>query len=77
MDLASLTWEILDDVDVDDLVARSHWTEEHPPAREPVRCLCGRFAKYGGDQHYYNGTYDCYRYFVNCTHCGEVVVECV
>lgn len=27
----------------------------------PSRCLCGRFAKYVGEQHYYNGQFDCGR----------------
>lgn len=57
--------------------ARPHWTEEHPVAREQVRCLCGRFAKWLGDQHYYNGQFDCYRYTIRCSRCGDVDVECV
>lgn len=42
-----------------------------------VQCLCGRFAKWMGDQHYYNGQFDCYRYTVLCSRCGTVDVECV
>lgn len=67
-----LTWELLTEPP-----AVVHWTEEHPAAREPLRCLCGRFAKWGGDRHYYNGNYNCYSYDIDCTHCGTVTVECV
>lgn len=42
-----------------------------------VRCLCGRFAKWDSDSHYYNGTYDCYSYTVICFACGPVTIECV
>lgn len=42
-----------------------------------IRCACGRFAKWVGDEHYYNGQFDCYRYVVRCTRCGDVTVECV
>jgi hypothetical protein len=43
----------------------------------PVRCTCGRFAKWLGDKHYYNGTFDCYRYTVRCAEHGVVNIECV
>jgi hypothetical protein len=72
--VSKITFELLEDELSED---KLHWTKEHPLAREQFRCLCGRFAKYGGDQHYYNGTFDCYRYFIDCTHCGQVTVECV
>lgn len=49
-------------------------TRDRPP---PLQCTCGRFAKYVGDQHYYNGTWDCYRYTVRCSRCGDVDIECV
>lgn len=42
-----------------------------------VQCLCGRFAKFVGDRHYYNGTFDCYSYDVDCSRCGVVTIECV
>ena len=42
-----------------------------------LHCLCGRFAKWVGDQHYYNGNFDCYRYTVRCSRCGDVDIECV
>lgn len=52
-----------------------------PPPRSPkhpaAQCLCGRFAKWLGDEHYYNGQFDCYRYTVRCSRCGDVSVECV
>lgn len=51
--------------------------EETVRYREPVRCLCGRFAKWVGERSYYDGTYDCYSYDVQCAHCGLVTVECV
>lgn len=41
------------------------------------QCLCGRFAKFAGDRHYYNGFWDCYSYDVECSRCGVVTVECV
>ena len=45
--------------------------------RVPLQCLCGRFAKWGGDRHYYNGQFNCYSYDVICSRCGTVTVECV
>lgn len=57
--------------------AKPHWTQEHPVAREQVRCLCGRFAKWAGGRHYYNGQFACYSYDVLCSRCGTVTVECV
>lgn len=52
------------------------------PAPEPIvkaglHCVCGRFAKWAGDRHYYNGQFDCYSYDVNCSRCGVVTIECV
>lgn len=41
------------------------------------KCECGLFARFIGDRHYYNGTWDCYNYTVDCKRCGEVTVECV
>jgi hypothetical protein len=50
----------------------------HPKQKKmPPHCYCGRFAKWVGDQHYYNGRFDCYRYTVRCTRCGDIDVECV
>lgn len=40
-------------------------------------CLCGRFAKWAGDRHYYNGNFDCYSYDLLCSRCGVVTIECV
>jgi len=46
--------------------------------RMPVQCLCGRFAKsLGPVKHYYNGTWDCMSYDVECSRCGVVTIECV
>lgn len=45
--------------------------------RMPLQCLCGRFAKYVGDRHYYNGQFNCYSYTVRCSRCGDVTIECV
>jgi hypothetical protein len=42
-----------------------------------VHCLCGRFAKYRGGRNYYNGTWDCYSFDVECKRCGVITVECV
>ena len=59
------------------LDSEPHWTEQHPPRVETPHCLCGRFAKYLGGRNYYNGTYDCYSFDVECSRCGIVTVECV
>lgn len=67
-----LTWELLTEPP-----AEPHWTEEHPAPRFALRCGCGRFAKWVGDQHYYNGNYNCYRYTIRCSRCGDVDIECV
>lgn len=79
--MSQITWEVLDAAEVAELEARPHWTEEHPERRptnaEQPHCLCGRFAKYVGGQNYYNGQFDCYRYTVRCTRCGDVTIECV
>jgi hypothetical protein len=47
------------------------------PPIERLRCPCGRFAKYGGDRHYYNGTFDCYSFDVICARHGVITIECV
>lgn len=49
---------------------------EAPPHRQ-VQCLCGRFAKWSGDRHYYNGSFNCYSFDVDCSRCGVVTIECV
>jgi hypothetical protein len=41
------------------------------------QCLCGRFAKYVGVTHYYNGNFDCETLTVECKHCGTVDIELV
>lgn len=65
-----VTWEILDPSEPDD--------SPIPQGRNPgIHCLCGRFGKWVGDQHYYNGNFDCYRYTVRCSRCGDVDIECV
>ena len=49
-----------------------------PGQRNTSNCPgCGRFAKYVGDEHYYNGTWDCYRYTTRCKKCGDLDTECV
>jgi len=45
----------------------------HPAAH----CSCGRFARWLGESHYYNGQFDCYSFDVACSRCGVVTVECV
>jgi len=40
-------------------------------------CLCGRFAVFVSESHYYNGEFDMYSYTVNCKRCGVVTVDCV
>ena len=60
----------------DDLFAR-FGREANPLSHPSAQCLCGRFAKWVGDSHYYNGQFDCYSYTVRCSLCGEVTVECV
>lgn len=47
------------------------------PPKGTVWCECGRFARWVGERHYYNGHYDCYSYTVDCSRCGEVTIECV
>jgi hypothetical protein len=49
----------------------------HPKPHYDVHCLCGRFAKNLGGRHYYNGTWDCYSFDVDCKRCGVVTIECV
>jgi hypothetical protein len=65
--------------DVDRLLDLPGEPPEKPkPAKHPAgQCLCGRFAKWAGDRHYYNGQFDCYSYDVLCSRCGIVTVECV
>lgn len=41
------------------------------------QCLCGRFAKFIGIHHYYNGNYDCATLNVECKRCGTVGIELV
>jgi len=55
------------------------WDAEpkRPLPRHSPQCLCGRFAKWVGDRHYYNGTFDCYSFDVICSRCGVVTIECV
>ena len=49
-----------------------------PTGKGPgLHCECGRFAKWVGDRHYYNGQFDCYSYTVACSRCGDVTIECV
>lgn len=52
------------------------WVEAED-AHHRLRCLCGRFAKWGGDRHYYNGWFDCYSFDVICSKHGTVTIECV
>jgi hypothetical protein len=47
------------------------------PVKPALHCECGRYAKWLGDEHYYNGSFDCYRYTLLCSRCGEVTIECV
>jgi hypothetical protein len=41
------------------------------------QCLCGRFAKFKGVTHYYNGNFDCARLTVECKRCGTIDIEIV
>lgn len=52
---------------------------EYKPRRglTTPQCLCGRFAKYVGVRHYYNGNFDCATLTVECKHCGTVDIELV
>jgi hypothetical protein len=62
----------------DDLSEPAPGDPQRPMQVAPaLHCLCGRFAKYLGDQHYYNGQFDCYRYTIRCSRCGDVDIECV
>lgn len=47
------------------------------PKKPGIRCECGRFAKWAGERHYYNGSFDCYSYTLTCSRCGDVTIECV
>lgn len=75
------TWEILNAEGAARLeiegAAEQAALDSRAPNRHQVHCLCGRFAKWVGEQHYYNGTFNCYRYTVRCSRCGEVDIECV
>lgn len=51
--------------------------ETKPKPKGTFWCLCGRFAKFVGENHYYNGEFNCYSYTVNCSRCGIITVECV
>lgn len=71
-------WAILDDAAEVTEVAVEEAAERRTPGNPyQPHCLCGRFAKWVGDRHYYNGQFDCYRYTVRCSRCGVVDVECV
>ena len=76
-----MEWEVLDAEEVARLeaegLAEAVDLQRRAPNREQVHCPCGRFAKWVGDQHYYNGQFDCYRYTVRCSRCGDVDIECV
>jgi hypothetical protein len=64
-------------LEVDDWPEHDPLLHPEPSNRHQVHCLCGRFAKWGGDRHYYNGQYNCYSFDVICGRCGTVTVECV
>jgi len=64
--------DYLDDLGIESAPAERGWTNAEQP-----HCLCGRFAKYLGSRSYYNGTWDCYSYTVECKRCGTVTIECV
>lgn len=76
-----MEWIVLDADEVARLDERDRMEmealEKRAPNRHQPHCLCGRFAKWVSDQHYYNGTFDCYRYTVRCSRCGDVDIECV
>jgi hypothetical protein len=67
--MSDLTW--------DDLVDGEPYDRPSDPHPATLHCLCGRFARWVGDSHYYNGTFDCYSYTVHCARCGDVTIECV
>lgn len=51
-----------------------------PPRRrgpQPQCPGCGRFAKWLRGEHYYNGWFNCYRFYTSCSRCGECSTECV
>ena len=64
-------------VEVDDEGLVKTTAPQKDSTRGSVQCLCGRFAKYLGGRSYYNGTFDCYSFDVDCSRCGVVTVECV
>jgi len=52
--------------------------QKHLTIMEQAHCPdCGRFAKWGGDRHYYNGWFDMYSFDTICAKCGTVTTECV
>jgi len=48
-----------------------------PPPRPSVQCLCGRFARYVGVRHGYNGSFSTETMTVECSRCGTVTIELV
>lgn len=56
-------------------------TEHLPPTkplpRPSVQCLCGRFSRYLGITHGYNGSYSTETMTVDCSRCGVVTIELV
>lgn len=71
-----VTFEEVDDEELSEL-----FPEEKPSPRgrheQQPQCLCGRFAKFLGIRHYYNGHYDCATMSLECKRCGPVDIELV
>lgn len=67
-----LTWDLLSSEEV--AAIDDSWKPTRLPS---LQCLCGRFAKAAGSRHYYNGSFNCFSYDVDCSRCGIVTVECV
>lgn len=55
----------------------TNYREKPKPTRHQVQCPCGRFAKWAGDRHYYNGMWDMYEFYTDCSRCGRQVTQCV
>jgi hypothetical protein len=67
------TWHLLEP----DEVPSEPDYQLHPRPHHDLHCACGRFAKFKSERYYYNGTYDCYSFDVECARCGVTTIECV
>jgi len=60
-----------------DLVEGGDRPSSKAPPRPSVQCLCGRFSRYLGVDHGFNGNYATETMTVDCSRCGVVTIELV